>query len=533
MSIPIWLSVALAHGAERPPGITPPVRCGTPAFIDLEVPEPAPVPRADRLESGKATRDAYRVTANVYETDNFVFRWGSGGGVTTAEVERLAEAFEDSWLEQVDLQGHPVPYGADDFLFNVYIGGSGGGTPSDGGAAGYFSSDPEGWPMVVVGASTLDDPDYADITAAHEFYHAIQGATGRYSYSGDSAWFWEASATWASATVYPANFNYAAFLFSYAYLPHYAVNFFDYPTRGELPEYYQYGAFIVPFHLAEITADRALIRDVWTARSPAADPLSMLQELMAERGLSFDAAFLDHAARMATYDYPDGDAYARYVDAYERYYEESSNTVAAEVDPGGTGGQLAGPAGLEPYRYGYNAIRIDIGRASQVAVEVEGDARGSRRSEAQWGARLVVATRSTRSYHDVEFDGQTGSATLTGLDGQTVWLVVVPWTSETRHFDAETFAYRYSVTVGTDDPLEPGDSGAYGSDDTAQPGPAATDTAGEDASDSRSSAAGRASKETSGCGCATVSAGRSSVLWLCVMLLAACRRASPGANATR
>ncbi len=383
--------------------------------------------------------------------------------------------------------------------------------------------------MVVVGASTLDDPEYADITAAHEFYHAIQGATERYAYAGDSAWFWEASATWASSTVYPGNLNYATFLFSYAYLPHYPVNFFDYPTRGELPEFYQYGSFIVPFHLAEITADRELIRDVWTARAPADDPLSMLQLLMDERGLSFEEAFLDHAARMATFDYPDGDAYADYVNAYERYYSESGNTVAAEVDPEGTGGQIDGPAGLEPYRYGYNAIRIDIGAASQVAVEVHGAAQGSRRSAAQWGAKLVVATRSARTYHDVAFDEHVGSATLTGLDGQTVWLVVAPWTSETRYFDTETFAYRYSVQLGTG----PEDTGGEAGDDTASLGADTEDTAAaEDTAAFGSSGTRRSGKEAAGCGCTTGSAGGMSMIWLGALFAAACRRASPWSDST-
>lgn len=525
-----WWSLSLAHGADDlPPGILPPVACGTPAFIDLERTEPVPAPRTERPKSGKASRDAYRMRANEYETDNFIFRWGGSGGVTATEVERLADAFEASWLEQVDLQEHPVPYGADDYLFNVYIGGSGGGAPSDGGAAGYFTSDPDGWPMVVVGAATLDNPEYADITAAHEFYHAIQGGTGRYSYTGDSAWFWEASATWASATVYPGNAYYASFLFSYAYLPHYAVNFFDYPSSGALSEYYQYGAFIVPFHLAELTADRALVRDVWTARSPADDPLSMLQELMDDRGLSFDEAFMDHAARMATFDYPSGDSYEYVVDYYERYYSESSNMVAAEVDPEGTRGLIDGPARLRPYRYGYNAIRIDIGDASEVTVDVEGESVGSRRSAAQWGAKLVVATRNTRTYYDLAFEGDSGTATLTGLDGQTVWLVVAPWTAQTRYFDSETFEYKYAVTFPEEAP-EPVDTGEDPGDDTGSTDDGTTD--GEDgppadtaapADETSDDVAGRGGYGKSG-GCSVASVTGASAVWLGMLLVSGRRR---------
>jgi len=456
-----------------PPGIVPPVRCGTPAFADLEmpelVPEPLPVPRPP--SSDKLERDAYDVTDNELITENFAFRWGTRGGVTTAEVEDLAEAFEDAWLEEIHIQGHPVPTGADDYLFNVYIGDSGGGTPSGYGAAGYFTSDSRGWPMVVVAAGTLDDRDYADITAAHEFYHAIQGGTDRYPYSGDSAWFWEASATWASATVYPSNIYYASFMFGYAFLPHYPVNYFNYADSWNVEDYYQYGAFIVPLHLSEITADRDLIREVWTDSGPESDPLSMLQSLLDDRGMSFDDAFLDHAARMATFDYPEGDGYEMMANYYASSFSESDNMVADEVGPEGTDGFTAGPRSLRPYRYGYNAIEVDIGDAESIEVVIDGDEEGSRGSNATWGAKLVVVDRRDRTYVDFDWDDTTGTVSVDGLDGETVWIVVAPWTRQTRYFDSETFEYRYSVAFGEDDPVEPGDTGDTGEpvEDTGEP----------------------------------------------------------------
>ncbi len=539
MPLFLWMVTALAASSDAaalPPGLPSPVACGTVAFIGLEPAEPMPERPVDWRKSGKAERDAFGVTANELSTDNFVIRWGNRGGVTAAEVERLAEALEDSWLELVDLQGHSVPYGADEFKFNVYIGGSGDGTPSDGGAAGYFTTDSAGWPMVVVGAATLDDPDYADITAAHELYHAIQAGTGRYAYEGESAWFWEASAEWAAATVYPSNVYYAVFLFSYAFLPHYPVNFFDYPDRGELPEYYQYGAFIVPFHLSEITADRALIRDVWMAPSPASDPLSMIQRLMDDRGLSFDEAFVDHAARMVTYDYPEGRDYEYLVDYYAPYYSESSNTVAASVGPGGTDGLVAAPRSLVPYRYGYNGIRIDIGDATELSVQVEGDAEGSRGSAAQWGARLVTHSRETRAYQDVPFRGGSGTATLTGLDGETVWLVVAPWSTQDRYYDSETFSYQYSVTMSgaedPDDPADPDDPGDTGgvADDSGDPDASGDDTAASDGEpsddDTEVEAGGTGGGKSSGC--AAVSSAALPVGLLGLVVVAGRRRRKAG-----
>ncbi len=491
MSLLFFLASTAFAGIDHPPGILPPVLCGTPQLMGLDHPEPIPEPLTERPKSGKLVRDAYGITANELFTDNFVFRWGSSGGVTEREIERLADAFEDAWLEEVDIQGHPAPYGTDDYYFNIYIGSSGGGTPTDGGAAGYFTSDPSGWPMVVVGAGTLDNPEYADITAAHEFYHAIQAGAARYGYSGDSAWFWEASATWASATVYPSNLYYASFLFSYAYLPHYAANYFNYPTSGALDEYYQYGAFILPLHLSEITADRELIRDVWAGDDPERDPLSTIQRLLEDRGQSFDDAFMDHASRMVTFDYPEGSNYDYFVSYYDSYYRESDNQVAAEVGPEGTGGLVDGPSDLRPYRYGYNAIEIDIGDATRLDITVEGDSTGDRGSAAEWGARLVVVDRRDRTYHEVSFSGDSGTASLDGLDGETVWLVVGVWSDETRFFDTEQYSYQYSVAFPSDD--EPGDPGDEPEDSGSADSPSTddddgtTDSVDGDSGDSKAS----------------------------------------------
>jgi len=461
MSLGVLLSAQAAVPTDTAPGLVPPVQCGMPAFVGLERPELVDAHLLDVARppsSDKLLRDAYGVTANELLTDNFVFRWGNSGGVTTAEVERLAAAFEETWLIEIDTQGHPLPTGADTWRFNVYIGSSGGGTPTDGGAAGYFWYDSNGWPMIVVGAGTLDNGDYADITAAHEFYHAIQGGTDRYPYEGDSAWFWEASATWASATVYPDNLNYASFLFGYAFLPHYPANYFNYADSWNVEDYYQYGAFILPLHLTELTADRSLVREVWTDDGPESDPLSMLQRLMDDRGLDFDEAFLDHAARMATLDYEHENAYQAVLDGYARHFSESDNVVADEVD-GSTGGLIDGPSALSPYRYGYNAIRIDPGDAERLTIEVVGESTGSRGNVAYWGGRVVVEDGRDRTYAPVDFDGTDGTATVSGLNGETVWLVVSPWSRETRDFDRETFSYQYSVTADGEEPVDPGDTG--------------------------------------------------------------------------
>jgi hypothetical protein len=494
----VLLLLSLAQAAP------PPLPCGTLERLQagglVNRSLPAPPPAAE-----KALRDAYGMSGNERTSENFVVRWGSLGGVTEAEVDRLLTAFEAAWAEEIGVQGHPLPLGADAWRFNVYIGDSGGGAPSGYGSAGYFYNDDEGQPMVVVAASTLDDPDYADITAAHEFYHAIQGGVNRYSYEGDSAWYWEATATWASATVYPDNLYYASFLFAFALLPHRPVNFFDYPDSGKLQEYFQYGAFLFPFDLTELQADRLLIQETWTDDGRVDDPLAVLADKLASRGIDLNEAWLDAMARLTVLDYPEGRAYSRLVDGYADYYdEEAAASLLGPVGPEGSGGVVEAPDDTRPYRYGHNVLKL---RPEGVAltVTIEGDPVGDAGSPATWGGRVIVDDGGAYFYSPLVFEGTTATFTTEGLVGdETYWVVVGPWTESSRKFDEEQFAWRYTVT-------------APETEDTGDP----VDTAGEETPAPVADSGGDEGKAA--CGCASTGAPLSSGA-LALALLASRRR---------
>jgi len=436
--------------------------CGTLALLPRDGLPPAPVVPLLPPSTEKLERDDYGVTAHEYSTANFVIRWGNSGGVSTTEVERLATAFEAAWTEEIGTQGHPPPGGAETYKFNIYIGDSGGGTPSGYGAGGYFNYDGEGWPMVVVAADTLNSPEFADITAAHEFYHAIQGVTGRYYYDDLDGWFWEATATWASATVYPDNENYAVFLFGYALFPYYPVNFFDYYDTGALQEYFQYGAFIWPWFLTEQVADRELIRDAWLDATSEPDPLEVLRALLDDRGIDLNEAWLDHIAANATWDYPMSDTLTDGVNDWAGSSEGLAMTVA-EIGRNGTSGWEVGPAEFAPYRYGSNRIALPAGNEGVYRIEIQGDTRGDARSPAAWGARVVLRQGDSRTVYDLPFDGVEGTLDISGLeDVEEAWLVIGAWTSSNRNWDTETFGYSYRVTHNPEDAGT--DGGADGAD---------------------------------------------------------------------
>jgi hypothetical protein len=400
----------------------------------------------DGARSTKQEREAMAELPNQLASDNFVVKWGDSGGVQQSEVEDLLSAFEDSWAYEVVLMEHRPPYGTDSYLFNVYIGDSGSGAPSSYGASGYYYGDDDGWPMIVVAASTLDDQEYSDITASHEFYHALQGETGRYDYSGGvGSWFWEATATWASAQVYPSNVYYASFLFSYVFLPHYPVNFFDYPDEGLLQEFYQYGSYIFPQHLSQETAGHWVISDAWKDSGSEEDPMEVMRGILAEDGLDLDELWLDHIARLAYYDYGMGSLLAEYVGYYEAY-DESENQLVGEHWGEGTSGLLTPPDGLLPMRYGFNTIRLYSPSALAHIVRIEGDEDGSATSPARFGARVLLRSAATIEYLDVPFDGTIGELEFVPDDDvQEVTLVVGAWTEHHYRMDREVFPYRYSI----------------------------------------------------------------------------------------
>ncbi len=456
------LLVSLTLGAHAAP---PAVPCATMELLDGAWLAPELLGDGARLDAppppdGKLLRDAYGVP-NKLESDNFVIRWGSG--VSTSNAQAMLDAFELSWAVELIEMDHPPPPGSDTHKFNVYVGRTGGNTPDHYGAAGYFNTDDEGWPMIVLNPSTVSDPEYGETTVAHEFYHSVQYATGSYSYEDEAAWFWEATASWIEAEVYPDNPGYVVFLFGYALLPYLEVNFFDYPDSGALQEYHQYGAFIWPRYLAEFVGDWRVVRNAWVEpQTLQDDPMVALQAEVEDLGADLDVAFMDFAARNVTWDYAHGDWYEAYVDGYADYYPSQDARVVLEVDGAGTDGPWSPADAVTPRRYGYNVIRIEDLDEDGVEVEFVGDEEGSRGGPASFGVTVVHVAGGVASYevlgHAVTSVGET--VDVSGDD--ETYVVIGAWTADLR-WD-ETFDYEIALTAGEGGGDGGGDGGGGGDD---------------------------------------------------------------------
>ncbi|MEN9787797.1 MAG: hypothetical protein RLZZ299_3061 [Pseudomonadota bacterium] len=399
-----------------------------PALDGARRPPPLPPLALDAL----GERDAFGVTANARRSAHFIARWGPDAPLDATTVDGMLAAFERAWTVQIEEMGHAAPDGTEAFLFNVYIGDTGGNAPSASGTAGYYTRDGEGYPFIVLSREVLSDGPWYRGTAAHEFYHAVQDEVRPYAYEGAGAWYWEATAEWANGEVNTGDVGYAQFLFGYAYLPELSVEFFDYPDTGALAEYHQYGAFIFPRYLSELAADPALVVSTWTAPR-GATPMESIAAELAERGLDLSTAFGEFAATNATWDYLDGEAYRSQLTTLREPY--GGWTEVADVPEQGTAELVESHE--PPQRWGYNVVHVRAPAQGHDLAVTLGQA-GSAGSLAGWRLLLVRPDGAWSTLSEAP-----GTVTAQVPAGE-YWLVAAAVPSASA--PGETFPWGWSFT---------------------------------------------------------------------------------------
>jgi hypothetical protein len=408
---------------------------------------------------GKQQRDFFGAV-NAQSSDNFVLRWGNSNEVVAGQIEAMLDALEQAWSVEVIQMEHPVPDGADEFRFNVYVADTGVEGPwgplGDYGAAGWFyPDDGEGYPFVVLSKETLADLDAGGLTAAHELYHAIQYATGRYREEA-GAWFWEASATWIEAEVFPDSTAYTRFLYGYALLPHLPMDSYAPFETGSLDEYHAYGAFIFPRMLSEHAADWRLVRDVWV--EPAVeteDPLDAIAWALEAQGSSLGAVFSEFSTRNIGWEYAHGEAYAANLEALPIEFESKSHRFTESHEGKGTAGWDRVPGDLLPGSLGSNLLLLQEPSGDVLYARVEVERLGSIQ------ASLVVESAGTYSTHALDFFDGIGGLDL-ALSGEETRAVLV-LAAVDREAEPDTrFGYAYQLSTEEPDESSAADSGESG-----------------------------------------------------------------------
>jgi MYXO-CTERM domain-containing protein len=441
-----------------------------------------------------AVRDSYGLPNQAF-SEHFVVLWGDNDDPSQGRIDNLLTAFETGWNNHIETWGMPAPVEVGQYYFNVYIGNSGSGAPGISGASGYFTTDGDGYPIIVMDPDTLSYSNYAATTAVHEFFHACQWATGNYI-TQSYMWFWEATATWSEGSVYPHFDDYAWPLPGFAFLPHLPLSFFDYPDRGQLQEMHHYGAFVWPRYISEYVADDILTVNVWKSGSAGSDPLFIYDDLVYRAsGLDLMDVWGDFLAHNAVWDYADHDLYVEIINMYDNYYTDES--IAASYT--GDGMEAWGSARENlPQSWGANYIVLVDPSEGELRFAFEGASRGSEDSLAEWEIRMVLVEGGAYTYVDVPVEGGVASwASAPDQQIDTIYAVIGAWAA--TNYDGETFDYDYRLWV----------AGAF--DDTGLP----DDTSSPE--------------EPGGCGCASgPGAGAAGLAWLGLLGIGAAVRRRRG-----
>jgi hypothetical protein len=284
MGLLIVGSVLVSGSGEAAPRID----CRTPdalrGLVQVHVPELAPsAPR----ESGKALQ--FAPLAGRLDTKNFSIQW-EAGVADMAMAGEAGEALEASWQALIVEQQWPLPVGTDQYLLPVYIDPSivGTGLTIEWEVPQY----PQGIPIIYLHPDSAENESFFRALAGHELHHAIQyGMRGQYSAEDEEAWYWEASAEWASELAQPELNIYAWSSQYYSLRPDLRFDSFE--------DFHAYGMFVLNAYLEEHVTGPGGMRAVWeiSLDRPEAGWDELLEE---STGLTVEVLWGGFAAAMAS-----------------------------------------------------------------------------------------------------------------------------------------------------------------------------------------------------------------------------------------
>ncbi len=152
-----------------------------------------------------------------------------------------------------------------------------------------------------VGVGSMHTPlQWMQVTAAHEFFHAIQMGYDGAEYEDDGEnlkpYWMEMSAVWMEDMVYDQVNDYVGYLIYFFPKPHWSLKTFDYVIMEQA--LHAYGSCVWPIFLQERFNDTTIIQRIWEecADEPGdnafnPDGQSATDVVLESKGVSFEEAF--------------------------------------------------------------------------------------------------------------------------------------------------------------------------------------------------------------------------------------------------
>jgi hypothetical protein len=420
------------------------------------------------------------------------------------ELALVGEVFEAVWDREIEQMGYEQPYGTDTGKFTVYIERLGRGL------YGYTDVERDGkTPYIAVNSDMswtgTTTQAAIEVTAAHEFFHAIQFA---YDY-WEASWWMESSSVWMEEQVYDDNNDYLYYLSDDAWP--------DYVEISMTAEngWHEYGEGIWTMYLSEQHGGQDTVRTLWEACATANAP----------------GIFADHFGGAEAFEAVLVDFHVRNALGYAGYEEGGNWHPVYREDLGADASALPVTVTPEQWRTDYlgvNYFRLPLPEFTPASVVVD-FAGGTTEAggKVRWQVSVVGTDGST---WDVATD-VTKEATTVTLGGfgdrwHEAWVLVTILTDDTgvNHdaydasmaYDKQPPAYTFTVSLGP--PAAPDDTGTDTGTDTA------SDTGGDSGSVDCCKGDDTGGAGDPECGCASGQAGVGGVLALFVSMGLARRR---------
>ncbi len=141
-----------------------------------------------------------------------------------------------------------------------------------------------------------DQYDGMKVTAAHEFFHAIQLGMDATEYGGSAPnykpYWMEMTAVWMEDMVYDEINDYVGYLYYFYHFPWLSLKTFGSNPDDEASYYHCYASCVWPIYLSERFGSE-IIRHIWIRCGDVAgdNAFSATDEMLASAGTSFDQAF--------------------------------------------------------------------------------------------------------------------------------------------------------------------------------------------------------------------------------------------------
>lgn len=458
---------------------TPPPKCGTPIFLAAHT---LAQRTGDKILEALQARPSPDTLPYSFASENFIVHYALTGHHAPYQVtidndpadgvpdyvNRVSEIFEHVWQVEIDSLGYTPPpsdqgNGGDD-RYDIYLENLG---------FGYFGfTNPEETVQVYRAYSFIElendfqeSPTYRNhpvdavkVTAAHEFFHAVQFGYDAYEFDYDDPdipttykpWWLEASSTWMEDVVYDDINDYRGYLHYFYKYMWMGMTTFSY--GGDVRAFRPYGCCVWPIFMTEKYNDIGIMREIWEdcGATRGYNTLTATDAALRERGSSLGEAFQE----FSIWNFHTGE----FADP-SRFYSEGDNFPEPEttlfIDDLQSHSQITNPDTIKfPEQYATNYIVIEPSSQLDGGVQVEFD--GQTFSGQNWRGALLGYENLASEWHDMGLEPISGD----GADSWPGWnfyqsIVLIPTVTG---LNSTPNRFSYNAIMSFDPGLTGGDS---------------------------------------------------------------------------